>query len=181
MISTSMSSKKDTIDHIKKNTKHFLFLLKYLKKIRFIFTVYLHMVILQISWCGRWKTNLFTGVQDFTKFTVSWVIHNRDFLSSFTGTQYLLFSIGFHFKQSLFFTYNESIIYNYSFKQSKPVIYTVFLSWNEVCCIVWVWFIYLIVPLSPRVFFAIAFILKWQFFTLSVILLFRQEFFHASI
>jgi len=48
------------------------------------------------------------------------------FLSSFTGLQYFIFCMGFDFKQSLFFMYNENIIYNYSFKQSKLVIYTGF-------------------------------------------------------
>lgn len=75
-----------------------------------------------------------------------------------------------------------------SFKQSQAVIYTGFYLENEVCDILTFWFIYLIiliVLLSPRspppFFFAIAFILKWQFFTLSIILLFRQGFFSASI
>lgn len=43
-------------------------------------------------------------------------------------------------------------------------------------------FSYLPDPFPPFFFFfAIAFILKWLFFTLSIILLFRQGFFSASI
>lgn len=75
--------------------------------------------------------------------------------------------------------HNEDVICNY--KQSKPAIYTGFLSGDEVCYIFWGWFIYLIVPLSPRAFLAIAFILKWQFFTFSIIPLFRQEFFRGGL
>jgi len=65
MIATSMSSKKDTVDHIKtKSTFDFYW---NIYKNRFGFSVYLHIDILQISWCGGWKTNLFASIQDFTE------------------------------------------------------------------------------------------------------------------
>lgn len=37
------------------------------------------MDILQISWCGAWKTNAFASIQDFTEFPIFEVIHNTDF------------------------------------------------------------------------------------------------------
>lgn len=88
--------------------------------------------------------------------------------------QFYTFSIGFDFQQCLLFMYNEGVIYNNIFKQSKPVIYSGFCL--EMRFPVSFGFALFTSPFPYHPdFFCTCIYLKWYFFTFDIIVLFRQE------